>query len=102
MQWGGLPAEARPYYVPWRALTHYEAPNLLVAGKGMSQSFYANAVTRLHPSEWSTGNAAGAGAALMAHLGIDSTALYHNITLLQSLLASDAVGQPLEWNLTAA
>jgi len=101
LQWGGLPAEARPYYVPWRALTHYEAGNLLVAGKAMSQSFYANAVTRLHPSEWSTGNAAGAGAALMAHHGWDSAAVFHNATVLQQLLASDVIGQPLEWNLTA-
>ena len=102
LQWGGLPKEARPYYVPFRALTHYEAPNLLVAGKSLSMSFYANAVTRLHPSEWSTGNAAGAGAALMAFHNMDALEMYHNVSLLQSLLASDVIGQPLEWNLTAA
>jgi hypothetical protein len=101
LQWGGMPAEARPYYVPFRALTHYESPNLLVAGKSMSQSFYANAVTRLHPSEWSTGNAAGAGAALMAHNGWDSLEMFHNVTVLQDMLASDVIGQPLVWNLTA-
>ena len=98
LQWGGMPAEARPYYVPWRALTHYESPNLLVAGKTMAQSFYANAVTRLHPSEWSSGSAAGAGAAIMAFEGMDSTALYHNISVLQKLLASDVIGQPLVWS----
>ena len=101
LQWGGMPAEARPYYVPWRALTHYEAPNLLVAGKSLSQSFYANAVTRLHPSEWSTGNAAGAGAALMAHFAWSSLDAFHNVSVLQSLLASDVIGQPLAWNLTS-
>jgi hypothetical protein len=100
LQWGGMPAEARPYYVPIRALTHYESPNLLLAGKTMSMSFYANAVTRLHPSEWSTGSAAGAGAALMAHHGWDSVGLYHNVSALQALLSSDVVGQPLAWNLT--
>ena len=100
LQWGGMPAAARPYYVPWRALTHAESPNVLLAGKTIAQSFYTNAVTRLHPSEWSTGNAAGAGAALMAHLGINSTTMYHSVSLLQDLLASDAVGQPLAWNLS--
>lgn len=101
LQWGGAPAEARPYYIPFRALTHAEAPNLLLAGKCMAQSFYANAVTRLHPSEWSTGSAAGAGAALMAHNGWDSLQMYHNVSVLQALLASEVVGQPLQWNLTA-
>ena len=64
----------------------------------MSQSFYANAITRLHPSEWSSGAAAGAGAALMAARGWDSAQVYANITVLQELLKSDAVGQPLEWS----
>jgi hypothetical protein len=102
LQWGGKPAEARPYYIPWRALTHYQSPNLLLAGKTMAMSFYANAATRLHPSEWSTGNAAGAGAALMAHHGWDSLELYHNVSDLQALLSSDVIGQPLKWNLTAS
>ena len=100
LQWGGMPAEARPYYVPFRSLTHYQSPNLLVAGKTMSQSFYTNAVTRLHPSEWSTGNAAGAGAALMVFNNLTSLEMFHNISVLQSLLSSDVIGQPLEWNLT--
>ena len=41
------------------------APNLLVAGKCMAESFRANANTRLHPSEWTTGVAAGGAAVLM-------------------------------------
>jgi hypothetical protein len=48
-----------PYYIPFRALTHGEAPNLLVAGKTMATTFYANAASRLHPAEWSSGVAAG-------------------------------------------
>ena len=35
-----------PYYVPFRALTSMEVPNLLVAGKTMAQTFSANAGTR--------------------------------------------------------
>ena len=35
------------------------APNLMAAGKLMSESFHANSNTRLHPSEWTSGVAAG-------------------------------------------
>ena len=42
----------KPYYIPLRALMVGGAPNLLAAGKTMSQSFHANSNTRLHPSEW--------------------------------------------------
>lgn len=65
----------------------------------MSQSFYANAVTRLHPSEWSSGAAAGAAAALMAARGWSSSDAYANVKELQALVASPAVGNPLEWSL---
>jgi len=90
-------AAGLPYYLPWRALTHAEAPNLLLAGKTMAQSFYANAITRLHPSEWSSGAAAGAGAALMVARGWTSTDVFDNVAVLQALLVTDAVGVPIEW-----
>ena len=90
--------EGLPYYLPWRALTHAEAPNLLVAGKSMSQSFYANAITRLHPSEWSSGAAAGAGAALMVARGWNSSDVLASIGVLQTLVAGDAVRNPIEWS----
>ena len=41
-------------------------------------------------------------AALMAHHGWDSLGLYHNVSVLQALLSSDVIGQPLKWNLTAS
>ena len=52
-----------PYFVPFRALTSADVPNLLVAGKTMAQTFAANAATRFHPVEWATGAAAGAATA---------------------------------------
>jgi hypothetical protein len=55
-----------PYFVPFRALTSNEVSNLLVCGKTMAQDFAANAATRLHPVEWSTGAAAGVSAVLLA------------------------------------
>ena len=51
-----------PFCIPFRALTHRELGNLLVAGKTMAQSFLANSATRLHPIEWSSGTAAGVAA----------------------------------------
>jgi hypothetical protein len=58
-------AAVLPYYIPFRALTVDGAPNMLVAGKLMATSFFANAAMRLHPEEWVTGEAAGVAAALM-------------------------------------
>lgn len=78
-------------------MTHVQSPNLLLAGKTMSQSFYANAITRLHPSEWSSGAAAGAGAALMVARAWTSADVFANIGVLQELLTSDEVGVPIEW-----
>lgn len=38
-----------PFYFPFRALASDEIQNLLVAGKGIAQTFHANAATREHP-----------------------------------------------------
>jgi hypothetical protein len=94
-----LPEGAKPYYIPLRALMVGGAPNLLVAGKLLAQSFHANSNTRLHPSEWSTGVAAGGTASLMVQRGWDSTsdALAH-VDEVRKYLNSSAVGQPLEWS----
>ena len=88
---------AKPYYVPFRALMVGGAPNLLAAGKLMAQSFHANSNTRLHPSEWTTGVAAGGAAVLMARQGWTSSDALAHISTVQMFLNSTAVGQPLEW-----
>lgn len=88
-----------PYYIPFRALTHGQSPNLLLAGKVMAQTFYANSATRLHPSEWSTGVAAGAAAVLMAQHGWNTTDVYNNVKQLQGVLASAPLKSPLQWTL---
>jgi hypothetical protein len=68
-----------PYYVPFRSLTVKSAPNMLVAGKSMAQTFLANAATRLHPTEFTSGCAAGAAAALMSAHGWTSTEMYNKV-----------------------
>eukprot|EP01079_Euglenida_sp_SAG-EU17-18_P011913 gene11913-2172_t len=87
----------RPYYVPFRALTNAQAGNLLVAGKTIAETFHANGATRLHPSEWTTGNAAGAAAVLMVRNGWDSAAVLRNVGQLQDFLRGGPLRTPLEW-----
>jgi hypothetical protein len=94
-----------PYYVPFRALTVEGFDNLLCAGKTMAQSFLANAATRLHPTEWSSGAAAGAAAFLMSSMGgryPSTAAVYKEVGVLQTLLQSDVVKSPLTWTLESA
>ncbi len=83
-----------PFHIPFRALTHYQLENLLVAGKTMAQSFLANSATRLHPIEWSTGTAAGVAAARMATTGATSRQALEDIRVIQSLVRQQT---PLDW-----
>lgn len=85
-----------PYYVPFRALTNETYRNLLVAGKTMAQSFMANAATRLHPIEWSTGTAAGVSAAMMAESGLSTAELLERVVELQSRVRART---PTEWTI---
>jgi len=85
------------FFFPFRALTHAASPNLLLAGKSIAQSYFANSVTRLHPGEFASGTAAGAAAALMVARGWGSTeAVYESVAELQGLLKE--LGQPLDWD----
>lgn len=84
-----------PFYLPFRALTHYRFDNLLVAGKTMAQSFLANSATRLHPIEWSTGTAAGVAAAHMANRGKTSSQTLETISELQPLVRQLT---PIDWS----
>ena len=87
---------AARYYLPFRAITHWDAPNLLLPGKNMAQTFYASAATRLHPEEWATGAVAGLAASLMSGRNLSSAALYSDIGLLQEAInASHLV--PMHW-----
>ena len=85
-----------PYYIPFRALTNRDVPNMLVAGKTMAQSFLANSATRLHPVEWSSGTAAGAAAAHMARWGISTQGAMDNIRDIQSVVRART---PIEWTI---
>ena len=85
-----------PFCIPFRALTHGQLDNLLVAGKTMAQSFLANSATRLHPIEWSTGTAAGVAAAHMAKAGLTSRQASESIAEIQELVRRKT---PIDWTL---
>jgi hypothetical protein len=95
------PGPSLPYYLPFRALTTLGVPNLLVAGKTMAQTFLANAVTRLHPTEWVSGTAAGVAACAMVSYGYNATEMYVNHELLQGFLngPGSTIMSPLDWDL---
>ncbi len=76
-------------------MTNDAYSNMLVAGKTISQTFLANAATRLHPIEWNTGIAAGIAAVMMKQSNLTSRMLYEQyITQLQSAIELVA---PLDW-----
>jgi hypothetical protein len=83
-----------PFYIPFRSLTNERIENMLVAGKTMAQSFLANSATRLHPTEWSTGTAAGVAAAYMARQGKTSREALASIHEVQELVKQKT---PIEW-----
>ena len=92
----GKGEQTLPFFIPFRALTSESHDNLLVAGKTMAQSFMANAATRLHPIEWSTGTAAGVAAADMARNGRTSREELAGIAELQTLVRKKT---PIEWTI---
>ena len=83
-----------PYYIPFRALTNRDLDNVLVVGKNMAQSYFANAATRLHPEEWGTGLAGGLAAILMSREGYNTREVYENVEELQEQIRKL---MPLEW-----
>ncbi len=88
--------ETLPFFIPLRALTSDSYANLLVAGKTMAQSFLANAATRLHPIEWSSGTASGVVAATMARRGWTSRQALEHVTELQTLVRAQT---PIDWTI---
>eukprot|EP00944_MAST-04C_sp_MAST-4C-sp1_P000881 g881.t1 len=91
----------KPYFIPLRALTNVKYANLIVAGKTMSQTNAANAATRLHPVEFSSGTSGGIFASYMVKNKVESTGdVCENCSSdeyceLQNLIQKY---QPIEWD----
>ena len=88
-----------PFYVPLRSLTNRRFDNLLVAGKTMAQTFLANAATRLHPIEWSSGTACGVVAADLAASGATTAQACDDFERLRRKVARHT---PVDWTLPDA
>jgi len=69
-----------PYYIPLRAMTNLDIDNLVVIGKTMAQSFLVNSATRLHPVEFSIGQAAGV---------VGTYAVQNNLQSVSEMLKED-------------
>jgi len=78
----------RPFQVPMGALRAREVRNLLAAGKNLSVTHLANGAYRLHPIEWSIGEAA----AVIASLELSGGA---SVARVQEELAH--AGAPVVW-----
>lgn len=84
------------YQIPLMALIPVNVDNLLAGGKCLGTSHITNGAYRLHPTEWSVGEAAGVIAAYCAENGIDpAAARATRLSTVQSLLRGQ--GFQLEW-----
>lgn len=88
-----------PFYIPLRALTNRDVANLVVAGKTMAQSFLADAATRLHPIELSSGFGAGAAAAEMVARGAVDTESLLTEGAVAAVQARAARYTPVNWTI---
>ncbi|WP_147916354.1 FAD-dependent oxidoreductase [Ruania zhangjianzhongii] len=88
-----------PFQIPLGALIPEETTNLLAANKNIGTTHITNGAYRLHPVEWSIGEAAGAIAAYSLKVGLTAAEVREDPTELaafQQLLA-DELGVTLEW-----
>ena len=77
--------------------------NLLVSGKTMAQTNAANAATRLHPVEWSSGTSSGVFAAFLLQNNVSIAGVVQDCTdssadycsLQKNVLE---YGNPIEWS----
>lgn len=84
----------RPFDIPYRCLVPSRIDNLLVAGRPISVTHLAHGATRDTPVCMSTGEAAGAAAALCSKLGVAPRNL--DVRLLQKRLLAQGVLLHLE------
>lgn len=86
-----------PFQIPLGALVPQDAPNLLAANKNIGTTHITNGAYRLHPVEWSIGEAAGVAAAMMARHGESGPDVHRGrIGEIQSLLTGQ-LGVRLAW-----
>ncbi|MFA9479307.1 FAD-dependent oxidoreductase [Phycisphaerales bacterium AB-hyl4] len=87
-----------PFQIPLRALVPVRLRNLLPAAKNIGTTHIANGCYRLHPVEWSIGEAAGQLAAMCVDEGVSPQAVAASAERVEALQrALTARGVPLDW-----
>ena len=88
-----------PYYVPLRAMTNRDIDNLIVIGKTMAQSFLVNSAVRLHPVEFSIGQAAGVVGSYAVQNKLQTVAEMLNIAHLTRVQSMVKEFTPTSWTI---
>jgi hypothetical protein len=91
-------SDAKPFEIPLGALIARDVDNLLAASKDIGTTHITNGAYRLHPTEWSIGEAAGATVAWAVSHGVTPAAIDRNpaeIAALQQRLLLR--GHPVFW-----
>jgi hypothetical protein len=91
--------ESYPFQIPLGALIPVRVENLLPANKNIGTTHITNGCYRLHPVEWSIGEAAGALAAFSLRTGADPRSVRADPGLLEDYqrLLSETLGITLGW-----
>ncbi|MEV6966985.1 FAD-dependent oxidoreductase [Hamadaea sp. NPDC051192] len=91
--------ESYPFQIPLGALLPRRADNLIAAGKNIGTTHITNGCYRLHPVEWSVGEAAGALAAYCLDRRLPPRKVRADNTELADYqrLLSDTLGITLAW-----
>jgi hypothetical protein len=88
-----------PYYIPLRAMTNRDIDNLIPIGKTMAQSFLVNSAVRLHPVEFSIGQAAGVVGAYAVENNLQSVAEMLKEEHLRRVQSIVKEFTPLSWTI---
>jgi hypothetical protein len=88
-----------PFQIPLGALIPQGARNLLAAAKNIGTTHITNGAYRLHPVEWSVGEAVGALSAFCPRTGAEPEAVLARPALLEDFqrLLTGALGLTLSW-----
>jgi hypothetical protein len=93
-----LYAATLPFQIPLGALIPIECDNLVAAGKNLNTTHLSNGAYRLHPVEWSVGEAAGALAAFCVGRGLKPRRVREDKSLLRTFQAFlRERGTQVEW-----
>jgi hypothetical protein len=95
---GGFGALPAPFQVPLGALVPVRIGNLLPAAKNIGTTQLTNGSYRLHPVEWTVGEASGALAAFCVRRGLTPAQVHESATLVGDLQADlRSHGAQLSW-----